>query len=129
LHGTNSALGDTSVRPVATPRAFRCGPTRSVRSSSPIRRSSRTGPRQRPEHWLVEGVESFEATDELYLNEYHDRDQLHPLLHTTWSGSVAGFADSDWTTTDPTQLVMYLRPLGDGAVLYNTLATVAVTTT
>jgi len=34
---------------------------------------------------------------------------------------VAGFADSDWTTTDPTQLVMYLRPLGDGAVLYNTL--------
>ena len=71
--------------------------------------------------WLVEGVKSFEATDELYLNEYHDRDQLHPLLHTTWSGSVAGFADSDWTTTDPTQLVMYLRPLGDGAVLYNTL--------
>jgi uncharacterized protein len=74
-----------------------------------------------PHHWLVAGIEPFEATDELYLSEYQDRAALSPLLHTTWSGTTPGFADSDWTTTDPTHLVMYLRPLGAGAVLYNTL--------
>jgi uncharacterized protein len=74
-----------------------------------------------PSHWLVAGIDPFEATDELYLSEYHDRASLIPLLHTTWSGTTPGFADSDWTTTDPVHLVMYLRPLGSGAVLYNTL--------
>ncbi|MEZ5217569.1 MAG: ThuA domain-containing protein [Ilumatobacteraceae bacterium] len=74
-----------------------------------------------PEHWLVAGIESFEATDELYLNDYPDRDALHPLLHCTYRGSARGFVRSDWSDSDPTHLVMYLRPLGDGAVLYNTL--------
>ena len=74
-----------------------------------------------PEHWLVDGVEPFEATDELYLNEYADRDALVPLLATTFQGDARGFAERDWTTTDPEHLVMYLRPLRDGAVLYNTL--------
>jgi len=122
LHGTNSALGDAAVRPIATPRAF---PLWADTLGSQFIAHPPIEPYpvhvSDPDHWLVEGVQSFEATDELYLNEYHDRESLHPLLHTTWSGSVSGFADSDWTTTDPTQLVMYLRPLGDGAVLYNTL--------
>jgi uncharacterized protein len=74
-----------------------------------------------PEHWLVAGIEAFEATDELYLNHYPDRDALLPLLQTTYTGSARGFASDDWTTTDPNHLVMYLRPLGEGAVLYNTL--------
>ena len=72
-------------------------------------------------HWLVAGVEPFEATDELYLNDYPDRAALHPLLHTTFQGTARGFARGDWTTADPEHLVMYLRPLGEGAVLYNTL--------
>jgi type 1 glutamine amidotransferase len=74
-----------------------------------------------PDHWLVAGIEAFEATDELYLNHYPDRSALTPLLQTTYAGSARGFADGDWTTTDPDHLVMYLRPLGEGAVLYNTL--------
>ena len=39
-----------------------------------------------PEHWLVAGVEPFEATDELYLNEYPDRAALQPLLQHDLSG-------------------------------------------
>jgi type 1 glutamine amidotransferase len=74
-----------------------------------------------PEHWLVAGVEQFEATDELYLNDYPDRSALIPLLQTTYQGDARGFAERDWSATNSEHLVMYLRPLGDGAVLYNTL--------
>jgi hypothetical protein len=74
-----------------------------------------------PEHWLVAGVEPFDATDELYLNAYPNRDALIPLLETSYQGNARGFAESDWNDTDPSHLVMYLRPLGKGAVLYNTL--------
>ncbi len=71
--------------------------------------------------WLVDGVEPFDATDELYLNDYPDRDALVPLLATTYQGPARGFARGDWADADPDHLVAYLRPLGDGAVLYNTL--------
>ncbi len=74
-----------------------------------------------PDHWLVEGVEAFETTDELYLNEYPDRKALVPLLQTTYRGDARGFVEADWNDTDPDHLVMYLRPLGAGDVLYNTL--------
>ncbi len=74
-----------------------------------------------PEHWLVAGINSFETDDELYLMEHADRASLHALLHTTYQGTARGFVESDWTAADPTHLVMYLRELGDGAVLYNTL--------
>jgi type 1 glutamine amidotransferase len=74
-----------------------------------------------PDHWLVAGVEPFDATDELYLNEYPDREALVPLLQTTFTGEARGFAESDWSDRGADHLVMYLRPLGDGAVLYNTL--------
>ena len=74
-----------------------------------------------PEHWLVAGIEPFEATDELYLNEYPDRNALVPLLQTTFRGDARGFAEDDWSGSDGDHLVMYLRPLGEGAVLYNTL--------
>jgi type 1 glutamine amidotransferase len=74
-----------------------------------------------PEHWLVAGVEPFDATDELYLSDYPDRASLIPLLQTCYQGGARGFARGDWTETDPRHLVMYLRPLGAGGVLYNTL--------
>ena len=76
-----------------------------------------------PAHWLVADIEPFDTDDELYLMEYHDREALHPLLHTHWSGNARGFAEADWEGEDhdSTHLIQYLRPLGDGAVLYNTL--------
>ena len=52
--------------------------------------------------------------------EHHDLNALIPLLHTRWSGEATDFAEKDWG--DPQQrLVQYLRPLGAGGVLYNTL--------
>jgi hypothetical protein len=72
-------------------------------------------------HWLVEGIEPFETDDELYLSEHADRGSLVPLLQTRWQGDARGFVEHDWTEGPDTHLVMYLRELGDGAVLYNTL--------
>ena len=122
LHGTNAALGDASVRPVATPRIF---PDWADTLGSQFIAHPPIAPYQvaisAPDHWLVAGLEPFQATDELYLSEYPDRQMLIPLLHTSWQGAAVGFVDSDWTTADAQHLVMYLRPLGAGGVLYNTL--------
>jgi type 1 glutamine amidotransferase len=122
LHATNSALGDASVRPVETPRPFKLWAETlgsQFIAHPPIEPYSVEV--TEPSHWLVAGIEPFDATDELYLNEYPDRDALVPLLHTMYTGTASAFAESDWTTCDPQHLVMYLRPLGEGGVLYNTL--------
>jgi type 1 glutamine amidotransferase len=74
-----------------------------------------------PDHPLVAGIDAFETDDELYLSNYQERDQLVPLLETSYSGMADGFKESDWTHADRRHLVMYLRPLGEGSVLYNTL--------
>ncbi len=74
-----------------------------------------------PEHWLVTGIDGFETDDELYLCEYHGRAALQVLAHTRWQGEAVGFAESDWSSADPEHLIIYLRALGRGAVLYNTL--------
>jgi uncharacterized protein len=74
-----------------------------------------------PTHWLVEGITEFDTDDELYVMDYPNRDVLRPLLHTHWQGIARGFAESDWTTGPDEHLIMYLRPLGAGGVLYNTL--------
>jgi type 1 glutamine amidotransferase len=122
LHGTNAALGDASVRPIATPRVF---PLWADTLGSQFVAHPPIEPYRvditRPDHWLVAGFDPFDATDELYLSEYPDLPALTTLLHTTWSGTANGFADSDWTAGDGRHPVVYLRPLGDGAVLYNTL--------
>ena len=122
LHGTNSALDMNPPNPVGAPRCF---PTWAKLLGSqflshppiapfPVRLSD-------PDHWLVRGIEPFETDDELYLCEHADRDALEPLLHTRWQGDARGFVEHDWTDGPDEHLVMYLRPLGDGAVLYNTL--------
>jgi hypothetical protein len=72
----------------------------------------------RPEHPLVAGIEPFDADDELYLSELHP--PLEVLLHTRWTGDAKGFTERDWTRDEP-RPVMYLKKVGDGAVLYLTL--------
>jgi len=120
LHGTNSAL-DFTAKGVASPRCF---PTLAHVLGSQFVAHPPIQPYRvnvcAPEHALVAGVEPFDTDDELYLSEYHDRDQLVPLLDTQYSGSAAGFVESDWSAGGR-HLVSYLRPLGRGAVLYNTL--------
>ena len=122
LHGTNAALD--LPRPTVWRRraASRSGPTPSARSSSPTHRSS-------PIEWI--GATTITGwwpastrsrpTMSSNLLELHDEDRLQPLLHTTWQGAATGFAEADWTGGPERHLVQYLRPLGDGAVLYNTL--------
>jgi len=122
LHGTNAALDLPRPNGVEAPRVF---PHWADTLGSQFVAHPPIQPYRvevsAPDHWLVAGVEPFETDDELYLSEYADRKALTPLLHTTWSGEATGFAESDWTTVEPEHLVMYLRPLGAGAVLYNTL--------
>ncbi|MFM8529950.1 MAG: ThuA domain-containing protein [Ilumatobacteraceae bacterium] len=122
LHGTNSALTLGGPNGVDSPRVFpKWAETlgRQFVAHPPIQ-PYRVQP-SAPDHWLVAGIEPFDTADELYLGEYHDRDSLQPLLHTEWQGDAAGFVEHDWTDCDPMHLVMYLRPLGSGCVLYNTL--------
>jgi len=42
------------------------------------------------------------------------------LLETRWSGTARGFEEGDWPD-DVAHLVAYLRPFGEGTVLYLTL--------
>lgn len=122
LHGTNAALTLGGPNGVDSPRVF---PLWAETLGSQFVAHPPIQPylveASDAEHWLVRGVEAFETDDELYLSEYHDRENLIPLLHTTWTGRAEGFVESDWTAADATHLVMYLRHLGEGAVLYNTL--------
>jgi len=69
-------------------------------------------------HPLVAGFDAFDADDELYLSELHP--PFLTLLHTRWTGTAKGFAESDWSEDLP-RPVMYLKTHGDGAVLYLTL--------
>jgi uncharacterized protein len=69
-------------------------------------------------HPLVEGVEPFDTTDELYLMETHGK--LQVLLETEFSGEGTGFAESQWQEKRR-HPVFYIHPIGKGAVLYLTL--------
>ena len=120
LHGTNSAL-DFTPKGVDAPRVF---PTLAHTLGSQFIAHPPIQPywvrTSAPDHSLVKGIDEFETDDELYLSEYHEREKLLPLLETEYSGDAKGFVEADWSNTRQ-QLVMYLRPLGQGAVLYNTL--------
>ena len=120
LHGTNAAL-DFTPQGVASPRCF---PTLARLLGSQFVAHPPIQPYRvnvcAPEHALVAGIEPFDTDDELYLSEYHERDQLVALLDTHYRGGAAGFVESDWSGADR-HLVSYLRPFGRGAVLYNTL--------
>ena len=122
LHGTNAALDVGTPNGVDSPRIF---PLWANTLGSQFIAHPPIAPYlvepTSPDHWLVAGIDPFETDDELYLSEYADREALVPLLHTTWSGSARGFVEHDWTHAIDQHLVMYLRQLGDGAVLYNTL--------
>lgn len=126
LHGTNSALDLGGPNGVDSPRVFPlwADTLGSQFVAHPPIQPYRvaTSPDVPDElHELVDGIEPFETDDELYLSEYHDRDELVPLLETHWQGDATGFVEHDWHSAEPRHLVMYLRPLGAGAVLYNTL--------
>ncbi len=122
LHGTNAALDVGTPNGVDSPRVF---PLWADTLGSQFVAHPPIAPylveRADTDHWLVADIEPFETDDELYLSEHADRDALTSLLTTTWQGDARGFVEHDWTSGPSEHLVMYLRPLGEGAVLYNTL--------
>lgn len=120
LHGTNSVLKFTKTG-VEAPRVIdRMASTLGSQFLAHPPIHMYTVDAVAPDHPLVEGIGTFETDDELYLCEYPEREKLVPLLDTYYAGSAEGFADSDWSEGGR-HLVSYLRPLGKGAVLYNTL--------
>lgn len=122
LHGTNAALDLPRPNGVEAPRCF---PLWAETLGSQFVAHPPIAPyrvvRSDDDHWLVAGVEPFDTDDELYLMEHQDREGLTSLLHTEWRGEATGFAEADWSDGPQRHLVQYLRPLGRGAVLYNTL--------
>lgn len=68
-------------------------------------------------HPLVQGIEPFDTTDELYLMETYG--ESHVLLDAEYEGEATGFVDLHWPHAR--HPVFYIRALGKGAVLYLTL--------
>ncbi len=66
-------------------------------------------------HPLVDGIEPFEADDEIYLCRFYGEHEC--LLETEFSGNAPGFEESDWSDNGRVP-VMYLRDWGNGRVLY-----------
>ena len=69
------------------------------------------------DHPLTRGLDDFEVVDELYLMK-----MLAPvevLAETEFTGEASGFVDARWD--EKSVPVLYLRQLGTGAILYNTL--------
>ena len=69
------------------------------------------------DHPLVQGIEPFQADDELYLSETYG--ELHVLLDTEFEGEATGFVEHAWPKAR--HPVFYLHPVGKGEVLYLTL--------
>ncbi len=70
-----------------------------------------------PNHPLTQGIADFKVIDELYLTEA--RADIKPLLVTHFEGETPGFDPASWPPTIVP--IQYLRHVGEGAVLYNTL--------
>lgn len=118
LHGTNSILRFTDAG-VATPEErpdvmemlgsqFKAHPP--IGPAFPVRFTDR-------DHALVRGLDDFDVIDELYLMKMLAPVQV--LAETEFTGEATGFVDAQWD--EKAVPVIYLRELGQGAVLYNTL--------
>jgi type 1 glutamine amidotransferase len=117
LHGTNSILEFTAAG-VATPQVrddlmellgtrFKAHPPIGPFTVEVVER----------DHPLTRGIEDFEVVDELYLSE--TLAPIRTLMRTSFTGEAAGFVDADWQ--DAVVPILYLRDIGMGQILYNTL--------
>lgn len=118
LHGTNSVLQFLDNGLVDTPDQ---APQFMQLLGSQFASHPPIGPLRvdvaQPEHPLVLGIEPFEVVDECYLMDM--KAEVEVLLDTEFEGATPGFVRDQW----PRQRhpVLYLRRLGEGAVLYLTL--------
>ena len=70
-----------------------------------------------PDHPLTRDIDPFETVDELYLSRTVA--DIETLLHCEFEGAAPAFVADQWERTR--QPVLYVRSLGQGAVLYLTL--------
>jgi hypothetical protein len=68
-------------------------------------------------HALTQGLEDFDIVDELYITKTKAPIQI--LMQTRFDGEATGFVEAQYDNVIVP--VLYLRPLGEGAILYNTL--------
>jgi uncharacterized protein len=118
LHGTNSILRFLASGRVHTPR---WAPLYMETLGSMFVAHPPIAPYRvtvaAPSHPLVQGVEPFETTDELYLLETYG--ELEVLLETEFAGEAPDFAENAWPQAR--HPVFYIHEVGKGAVLYLTL--------
>ena len=70
------------------------------------------------DHELTRGFRSFSTIDELYLCDVTA--DIETLMHSDFAGGTCGdFADPEFASQQVP--ILYLRPVGDGAVLYCSL--------
>ena len=69
------------------------------------------------DHPLTIGIDDFEVVDELYLSE--TLSPIRILMQTRFTGEATGFVDAQWI--DAVAPILYLRDVGAGRILYNTL--------
>lgn len=115
LHGTNSRLkyvkGSGWTAPNDAPRFMDMLGSQFV-AHPPIQPFT---VRPSKPHPLIDGIEPFEADDEIYLCRFFGEHEC--LLETSYTGMAEGFEESDWQHNDKVP-VMYLRNWGSGQVLY-----------
>ena len=118
LHGTNSVIrfgeNGSAVTPDVAPDFMALLGTRFV-GHPPIEPFK---VRISGDHPLTAGMRDFSTLDELYLSERTA--SIEVLMHSAFGGGACpDFADSDHSTQDVP--ILYLRQVGDGAILYCTL--------
>ncbi len=118
LHGTNSILRFTDAgvdSPEERPDVMDMLGTQ-FKAHPPIGEPFKVTIVER-DHPLTQGIEDFEVVDELYLTKTFA--PIRVLMQTSFKGEATGFVDTQWD--EASVPVMYLRNVGKGAVLYNTL--------
>lgn len=117
LHGTNSVIQFAkggAITPDIAPEFMALLGTRFV-GHPPIEPFK---VRISGEHPLTTGMRDFSTLDELYLSERTAN--IEVLMHSRFEGGVCpDFADADQAAQDVP--ILYLRPVGEGAILYCTL--------
>ncbi len=69
------------------------------------------------DHPLTRGLDDFEIIDELYITKTTAPIQV--LMQTRFDGEATGFVEKDYDNAIVP--ILYLRELGQGGILYNTL--------
>lgn len=69
------------------------------------------------DHPLTAGIGDFDIVDELYLSE--TLAPIETLMQTRFDGRTDRFVRAEWHNA--TAPILYLRQVGEGAILYNTL--------